>query len=187
MCVRKLIFTVCTVLCISMASCDRSPTEAKDRKKASEPSKVEMPEDRKLLFDLSDKVFARNQKLGFAGLTSVEQTFHCVWSVEAEVNNGGFDQYFWNSSGDVVHEAPGALERIGAPKAADIVRRANAVFKDGKPPQDRNMRQQELEAAGQTAHDKLDKLDREFYKCPDNLEALLLQFVIKHRDKFHDP
>src|SRR5947207_15596575 len=68
---------------------------------------------RELLFDLQHRVFLRYEQDGFANLTLAEQTLHCVWWVEAEVNNGGFHQYYWNSSGDEANEAVTALERTG--------------------------------------------------------------------------
>ena len=39
-----------------------------------------------------------------------------VDELEAEINNGGFDQYFFNSAGDKAAEAINALEAIGANK-----------------------------------------------------------------------
>ena len=39
-----------------------------------------------------------------------------IEALEAEVNNGGFDQYFYNSAGDNTAETIQALETIGATK-----------------------------------------------------------------------
>jgi hypothetical protein len=39
-----------------------------------------------------------------------------VSNLEAEINNGGFDQYFFNSTGDRTAETIRALELIGAKK-----------------------------------------------------------------------
>jgi hypothetical protein len=57
------------------------------------------------------------------------QVINFVEEVEAEVNNGGFHQYFNNSSGDNTAEAIEALETIGASAAANLLRQAAAMFR----------------------------------------------------------
>ncbi len=59
-----------------------------------------------------------------------------VEELEAEVNNGGFDQYFFNSSGENAAAVIGALDKIGATKTAGIVRAACEKFPGGMPPAD---------------------------------------------------
>jgi hypothetical protein len=59
--------------------------------------------------------------------------FVCVWELEADVNNGGFDQYYFNSSGDLAGDAVESLNAIGAKNTADVVRQANALFGAGGP------------------------------------------------------
>jgi hypothetical protein len=51
--------------------------------------------------------------------------------VDDEVNNGGFNQYFFNSSGQFAIEAVEGLELIGAHKRAQVVQRAiDQLFTD---------------------------------------------------------
>lgn len=64
-----------------------------------------------------------------------------VGSLEAEVNNGGFDQFFFNSLSDRTPEIIQALELIGASRTADIVKRAAAKFPAGMPPSEWAKRQ----------------------------------------------
>lgn len=80
------------------------------------------------LFKISEAVWAREAKHGFRALSNPERVFFCVWSLEAEVNNGGFSRFFYNSAGDYAAETPGALKTIGAAGMADLVERAMAVF-----------------------------------------------------------
>jgi hypothetical protein len=135
----------------------------------------------KWLIELSESPNARFFRLEFKDLTPEEQVFLSVWQLESEINNGGFHQYFLNSSGDVAWFAPEALERIGASKMAAIVRRANAVFSGGSPPTEPVQRQQALESAGRSALQILDEIDQDFYQYPDDLTSLLFDFVIAHR------
>jgi hypothetical protein len=95
---------------------------------------------------------------------------------EAEVNNGGFDQYFYNSAGDGTAETIQALEAIGALHMADILRRAAAMFPGGMPPKERFDRQHVLLELFREA-EAFEVLDNEFYAYPDDLGALLKKFV----------
>jgi Domain of unknown function (DUF4375) len=105
-----------------------------------------------------------------------------IGALEDEVNNGGFDQFFYNSPGDNTMETIQALEAVGALTTADIVRRAAAKFPGGTPPKDRFARQDVLlenfpDAAA------FRELDEEFYAYPDDLSRLLS----KYKDKAGNP
>ena len=80
------------------------------------------------LIDLSERSATRFFDAPFAQLTVPEQVFVAVWTLESDVNNGGFDQYYLNSSGDYAWFAPAALRAIGAEQTAAIAERANAAF-----------------------------------------------------------
>jgi hypothetical protein len=49
--------------------------------------------------------------VGFEALSEKEQAIYTMWWLEAEVNNGGFHQYFWNSAGDHTKVALESLSR----------------------------------------------------------------------------
>jgi hypothetical protein len=80
------------------------------------------------LFKISDRVFDRYFKLGYDKLSPPEKVFVCVWDLEAQVNNGGFHQYYFNSSGDHALDTVDALAAIGAKYTAGLVKQANALF-----------------------------------------------------------
>jgi hypothetical protein len=97
-------------------------------------------------------------------------------ALEAEVNNGGLDQFFYNSAGDNTAEIIQALEAIGAARMAEIVKRAAAKFPSGMPPKDRFARQDillEISPNGEA----FEELDGEFYGYPDDLAHLLEKFT----------
>lgn len=137
------------------------------------------------LFRVSEAVWARESALGVDALTPAERVFLCVWNLEAEVNNGGFHQFFINSAGDNAVATPAALREIGADQAAIIVDQANGVFGPSGPPADRDARTNALERLPEPATDALNELDAKFHKYPDNLDELLRQFVDRHREQFH--
>jgi len=135
------------------------------------------------LFALNDNPDARFWKLDFDSLTWAERVFRAIWSLEGEVNNGGFDQFFFNSSGDIAYFVPEALDAIGAHKVAEIVREANALFPPPHPAIDRDARQLQLDALDDFAKEHLNQLDEEFFGYPDNLTNLLYAFVTSHRNQ----
>ena len=100
-----------------------------------------------------------------------------IWGIEAEVNNGGFDQFYFNSAGDHAFFAPQALTAIGARSMAEIASRANAVFGLGGPPRSRDERQSKVEQIAANGSEPWDGLDREFQAYPDNIRNLLGEFL----------
>jgi hypothetical protein len=82
-----------------------------------------------------------------------------LWDVEwfeAEVMNGGVDQYFYNSTGDHAMECLEALNAIGAEAAYELLRRSCDLFPDKTPSSDREQRQAQLrEVTGERHLDDL--------------------------------
>ncbi len=100
--------------------------------------------------------------------------------LEADVNNGGIDQYYFNSSGDHALFVPHALRKIGASSTAGIVDRANALFGRGGPPAHRDVRQSALERFREAQPDGWEALDDEFYRYPDDIHSLVVEYVRKN-------
>jgi Domain of unknown function (DUF4375) len=71
--------------------------------------------------------------------------FVAHWT-ESEVSNGGFDQYFSNSTGVLAPEAVAAFRQLGMPLAAAAIERAMAYFESPYPRQ-RELRYAALKAA----------------------------------------
>ncbi len=61
------------------------------------------------------------------------QAIYMIWALEAEVNNGGYNQFYFNSSGQFYKHLPDALKLVGAPKFADLSKRANDTFEKENP------------------------------------------------------
>ena len=58
--------------------------------------------------------------LGFKVIFRISE-YVPIWDLESAVNNGGFEQYFCEYSGETANFAPTALARIEAHKCAAIV------------------------------------------------------------------
>jgi hypothetical protein len=133
---------------------------------------------------MSNLVFARCEAVGFAALSEAEQTVYCLDALEREVNNGGFSQFFLNSSGDTALETVAALERLGAAHTAGLVRRAVSVFPGARPSADRDAREKQMDALPESASALWSELDRAFLEYRDNLAALERQYVTGRQADF---
>jgi len=137
-----------------------------------------------ILISLSESEKTALGKKDFASQSVPQKVFSALWEVESEVNNGGFSQYFVNDSAESASFVVEALKTIGAPKTADICRRAIATaFPAGLP--------ESMEAIRSAAADfsdelleKLEPLDQEFLSYPHNLTDLLFVYVSKHPEEF---
>lgn len=123
----------------------------------------------------------------YESLSRPERVFQSVWELEAEVNNGGFKQYFWNSSGRYAPQASGALRNIGAVKIAAIVDDAIKAIGGDPPWRDDVQRRLHVDAMPQAAKARLSALDKQFFAYPENLTALLYAYVSRHRDQIGVP
>src|SRR5262245_4792479 len=116
-----------------------------------------------------------------ARLSDTERRLLAAYWLEAEVNNGGFDQYFFNSAGDNAEAALAGLKDMGAAGAAGLLERAMAVFPGGKPPADRFKRQEVMQQIATQSKPIWSKCDDEFYKRTERITDLSLAYAKKKR------
>ena len=117
-------------------------------------------------------------------LTDHQKSFYHNQNLEREVNNGGFNQYFCNTSGDNAHETVLSLQDIGATKTADILQQAIDQFPNKSVPKNRDERTRLVEQIEETANDVWNELDQIFYEYEDDLNTLNIQYVKKYKDFF---
>jgi hypothetical protein len=138
----------------------------------------------RILIDLSESENVKFGKEEFAAQSVPRKVFSSVWAVESEVNNGGFSQYFGNSSAETAAFVVEALDTIGAPRTADICRRAIAcAFSSGLPPTPEQVSEAALGFSDETLED-LESLDVEFTAYPHDLTDLLFAYVSAHPEEF---
>lgn len=95
------------------------------------------------------------------------QFFWAMRLLECEVNNGGFEQYFWNSSCTLADVALEGYQAIGAEQYTGLLRRALELVGDGYWKDRRHHFHSDWKTFKKAC--KLDTLDNEFYssKCGD--------------------
>jgi len=123
--------------------------------------------------------FSQSPSVKF-GKSVPRKVFSSVWVVKSEVNNGGFSQYFGNSSAETAAFVAEALDTIGAPRTAHICRRAVAcAFPSGLPPAP-----EQISDFSDETLDELASLDDEFTAYPHDLTELLFAYVSAHPEEF---
>jgi hypothetical protein len=102
----------------------------------------------------------------FASTEASARTLFAAHWLYSEVCNGGFHQFYWNSTGVLAPEAADAYAAIGMPRTADVVRRSMSWFPTPYP-RDRETRIELLETYAAAMHPgsrgPFGALDEEFY------------------------
>ena len=145
-----------------------------------------------------DNIFSKQDSSGtneknysiIKSLSNGRQAVFATWGLEAEVNNGGFNQYFYNfsSSGQYAEEARDGFVLIGANKHANLTQRAIDLYmknikffekyKDGT-----------VESFNKSYdNNPLDKLDKEFYTLDSVVPTskLRIDYIRNHKNEFID-
>lgn len=117
-------------------------------------------------------------------LNEYERTIFVTQELENEVNNGGFFQFFDNSSGQFASEIVQAFINIGAEKTAEICRKAVEAFGQELPVDWEERRSLLDQIADAAVADVLDACDTAFYSYEENLEALNAAYIRKHIEHF---
>ena len=110
-----------------------------------------------------------------ASLPAGVRALYLISGVEDEVNNGGFNQYYWNSTGKFADQAVAAFEFFSARKHADLMREANRIHAAEQAEIDKFKEKGTLQAFSDSYKvSKLGPLDERFYKMDEDLSALVV-------------
>jgi hypothetical protein len=116
----------------------------------------------------------------FESLNQYEMNILFIEFIEKQVNAGGFDQYFFNDSGQFAHETLNFLREINATKTAEILNNAIKVFPKNTVPKDLEHRQDLMEGISEN----WGKLDDDFREKPENLTKLTIEYVKANKKNF---
>ena len=115
--------------------------------------------------------FSREQRYVFA----------VAWHL-AEVNNGGHEQFYSNSTGIVWKDALAGYREIGLAAAASLLEESAARM-GGNPSLDRETRQRQLDSLEPDFED----LDRRFYELQEKVkfDDAMMKYIVSRREKFY--
>ena len=129
------------------------------------------------VYELWINLSNRSEARGPASLSEPETAVLAVLTFEAEVNNGGFDQFFLNSSGALAHEALAGLHEVGLRSYASLLERAIALFPKNRVPKDESERDATVFAFPESSENVLEALDREFFALGGSLGEEVAAFA----------
>jgi len=113
------------------------------------------------------------------------QYVYATWLLEDEIDNGGFNQYFYNSWSEFQNEALEGFERMGAKEYAGLLSKAIAIHNKEKALHDKVKREGTLESFFDSyAETELTKLDKKFYSCTEDLSRLRITYIRNHPEDF---
>jgi len=136
-----------------------------------------------ILIRLSESENTQFGKVEFARQSVPQKVFSAIWELESEVNNGGFSQYFVNSSAETAPFVVDALRAVGALDTANICERAiAAAFPDGLPNFD-TIRSAAVDFPEELLG-KLEELNQQFFSYPNDLTDLLFTYVSERPEAF---
>lgn len=154
--------------------------------------KIDKLADRDLLFEVFKNVAERytgqthKKKEIISKLTQEQQIFYALTVLEMEVNNGGFNQYYYNQGDEFADRAVDGFKTIGAEKFAELVTKANNIYRQEKK-KITDKQDGSLQGFSESYKDNpLNDLDKEFYNLykEESLTKLTADFVRKNKDKF---
>jgi Domain of unknown function (DUF4375) len=148
---------------------------------------IDVDEMNRRLVKLAESPNSRFWRIDYGALSPPERVFRAVWELEAEINNGGLHQYFWNSSGSLVPDAADALRTIGATTMSEIVEQAVAAVGHDIVWSDDSVRRATLAALTPEVVAMLNELTQTLLAYPDNLTTLLYNYFFEHRKEINVP
>ena len=126
----------------------------------------------------------KEERKGLASFTQAERFVYSIEGMVREVNNGGWNQFFFNSSGALAFDLVPALQAVGSKKNLSIAERALKIF--GKPASlsedDRAKHLDKITKDGEIS--PWDGLEGEFYENPEDLEAMMIEYIARNQTEF---
>jgi len=120
---------------------------------------------------------------GFDDMNPAEQALAGTWELANEVYNGGFMQYFHNSSRDHAKPMIEVLRSFDAHEAADLLKTAIAVCGPGTAWGDEPNFLAALKLIPEDVRRQISDLERMLYDGLDDVHLRLFRYLSKHRDQ----
>lgn len=118
---------------------------------------------------------------GYKSLSSEERVVLAIEALEREVNNGGYEQFFLNSSRDYAPIIVDALVSIGCRRTATITQKAIEALAC------QTLTSDAIESAMLAESEDRDQslflCDNQYFARPEDIEGHLLAFIKTHKEK----
>lgn len=121
-----------------------------------------------------------NEIEGAKALSYGQKALYYWWYLDAQVRNGGFVQFYYNSYGQYMPTIIKGLEHIGDKEMASLAKKAHKVYLKNKKLMDKA---QESDLFGSDLYERLDKLselDDHYYGINEQTMDLIEAYIRKH-------
>ncbi len=118
---------------------------------------------------------------GMQSLTDEERIVLAVEALEREVNNGGYHQFFVNSSREFAPVIVEALRRIGCPRTAEITQ--TAITARRLPALTAEAIEETVYAEDAERDEILDRCDGQYFGGSENIEGQLFAFIEANKSR----
>jgi hypothetical protein len=119
-----------------------------------------------LVVVLEEAIGQKAARLGEQSLSGEERLVLAVEALEREVNNGGYRQFFLNSSKEFAPMIVDSLRRIGCPKTAAIT--SDAI-------------EAALAGDDRERDERLRRCDENYYQSAEDIASRLFEFVRRNK------
>jgi len=119
-------------------------------------------------------------------ISNAERVVLAVEALEREVNNGGYQQFFTNSSCEFTAFIVEALQLIGCPKCAAIT--ADAIRELDLPDNfDAKAVEEAASGLSEEIAEKIGACDSRYYENDESIDVRLFEYIEQHVDEIHIP
>lgn len=106
---------------------------------------------------------------------------YLVYTYECEINNGGFDQFYFNSIGYGVFEIQKGLEFFGLKKNKILLDKSLELLKQKIDVSKYHELSAKRELPTEDFENEFHELDSQFYDYPKKIEDIINEYLDKHR------
>lgn len=141
------------------------------------------------VFQTLARVIEESGKEDFEAVSALnvgQRALFSVWCVDSQVHNGGFNQFYFNSSGPFAEMAVEGFKTFGAMRCATLMEKANILFSSIKGDLEK-FNDGTLESFSKSyENNPLNELDREFYVLwkEENLDKRQIDYIRSHVNEF---
>jgi uncharacterized protein DUF4375/HEAT repeat protein len=131
-----------------------------------------------------ERLWNTMEKRGTDGLSVPQHHYYTVFILDAEVKNGGFKQYFFNSSGDNWRVALQGLEEMGFRERLAVFREVLSRFGKDGPSEHRGQRMHRLAKLVKEKETIFSDLETRYYGSSEVIDVFATQYVLKNYGAF---
>lgn len=107
---------------------------------------------------------------------------YLIYSYEAEINNGGFDQFYFNSIGYEVFEIQKALEFFCLTKNKILLDKSIELLKQKIDISQYHELSSKRELPTEDFENEFSELESQFYDYPERIEGVINEYLDNHRE-----